>query len=51
MLTLSKKTNHIAIKWKIVPNHWSDYVAEDNIIPGNVGFFAILDGHGGSDVS
>ena len=28
-----------------------DYVAEDSIVPGRVGLFAILDGHGGADVS
>ena len=28
-----------------------NYVAEDNITPDKSGFFAILDGHGGKDVS
>ena len=29
----------------------TDYIAEDSIVPGRTGLFAILDGHGGADVS
>lgn len=51
MPTSNKKTNPTAIKWKIVLRLPSDYVAEDNIVENKAGFFAILDGHGGADVS
>ena len=51
MLTASRKTSPTARKWKIVLALPSDYVAEDNIIPNKASLFAILDGHGGADVS
>ena len=49
--TLRKKTNPTVTRWKIVLRLPSDYVAEDNIVENKAGFFAILDGHGGADVS
>lgn len=49
--TLNKKTNPTVTRWKIVLRLPSDYVAEDNIVENKAGFFAILDGHGGADVS
>lgn len=45
------KIHHIDKKWKIVYRLLTDFVAEDDITNKGVGFFAILDGHGGSDVS
>jgi serine/threonine protein phosphatase PrpC len=51
MLTAKIRIHHTAKKWKIVSILSTDFVAEDDITTERVGFFAILDGHGGSDVS
>lgn len=39
------------MKWRTVLIGLSDYVAEDDLTDDGAGFFAILDGHGGKDVS
>lgn len=46
-----KKTRHSVTKWKTVLSLILDFVAEDDLTADSVGFFAILDGHGGADVS
>lgn len=51
MPTAKIRIPHTAKQWKIVSILSTDFVAEDNITSEGVGFFAILDGHGGSDVS
>lgn len=50
MLTLKIKTSQFAKRWKIVPSLSIiiDYIAIDEFIEKTNGFFAILDGHGGS---
>jgi len=45
------KTPPIGRKWRIVLLRLLDFVAEDDVSADRVGFFAILDGHGGADVS
>lgn len=45
------KMAHIGKIWRTVLLPYLDYVAEDAIIDENSGLFAILDGHGGNDVS
>lgn len=51
MPTLKTKIHPLDTKWKIVHLKEADYVAEDNITSDGAGIFAILDGHGGAQVS
>jgi hypothetical protein len=51
MPTVKIKIHPTDKKWKIVSSLLTDFVAEDDITDKGVGFFAILDGHGGADVS
>lgn len=49
--TRKRRTNPIATIWRIVLLGQSDFIAQDDITEDRAGFFAILDGHGGKDVS
>jgi len=46
-----RRTSPIVNIWKIVLSSSSDYVAVDDITSDHVALFAILDGHGGAEVS
>ena len=50
-LTQKIKTTLVANIWKIVLFGLLDYVAEDNVVGHGSALFAILDGHGGAEVS